>query len=251
MGTYYTEALNNLKNKGRLVNETLYEPDQKVHVAADVGLRDSTAWWFWQPRADGIAIIDHHEASGKHVEYYLEMLYNKGYDYHQIWLPHDAKAKTLATRRSTVEQFATPSISRPDLYPEGSRLPIRITPKLSIQSGIDAVRLILPSCYFDYKKTEIGIDALRSYQRQYHEHSQAFSDTPLHNWASNSADAFRYLALVAGKSVAIQTETPTLTALPDAARLGLQNRGPLSGYCLDDLWRQRENDRKNLRPLRI
>jgi len=250
LGTYYAETMNGLKTKGRIMNETLYEPDQKVHVAADVGLRDTTAWWFWQPRPDGVAIIDCHEASGKHVEYYLEMLHNKGYDYHQIWLPHDAKAKTLATRRSTVEQFATPSISRPDLYSEEDRLPIRIVPKLGIQHGIDAARLFLQNCYFDQKKCDLGIDALRSYRRQFHEHTGAFSDTPLHDWASNFADAFRYMALVAGKSVAMPTEKPRMTTLPNASNLG-QRITNGSGYCLDDLWKQRDNERRNLRPLRI
>lgn len=250
MGTFYADVLNKVRTDGRYCNEPLYEPDQKVHVAADVGLRDSTAWWFWQPRPDGIAVIDHHEASGKHVEYYLEMLHGKAYDYHAIWLPHDAKAKTLATRRSTVEQFSKPSLVRPDLYSEADRLPIRMVPKLGIQHGIDAARLILPTCYFDYKNTEMGLDALRSYRRQWHEHTSTFSNDPLHDWASNSADAFRYLALVAGKSVAMPVETPRMTQLPPVADLG--HRIPSgNGYSLDELWKQREAGKSTMRPLRI
>jgi len=243
LGTFYAEAINELKGKGRLLKERLYETGQKVHVAADVGLRDSTAWWFWQPRADGVAVIDYHEASGKHVEYYLEMLHDKGYDYHQIWLPHDAKAKTLATRRSTVEQFQTPSISRPDLFDESDRLPIRIVPKLGIQHGIDAARLFLQSCYFDEEQCDSGIDSLRSYRRQFHEHTGTFSDAPLHDWASNGADAFRYMALVAGKSVAMPTEKAPITHLPDSARVGRQMVPNQAGYTLDDLFRDREMNR--------
>jgi phage terminase large subunit len=251
LGTFYADALNEIKKNGHYIQESLYEPDQKVHVAADVGLRDSTAWWFWQPRPDGIAIIDHHEASGKHVDYYLGMLHEKGYDYHALWLPSDAKAKTLSTRRSTVEQFQKPSLVRPDLYSEADRLPIRIVPRLGIQHGIDAARLILPTCYFDEKKCEQGLDALRSYRRQFHEHTNSFSDTPIHDWASNSADAFRYMALVANKSVAMPVETPRLTQLPESSRMGQKPVVNQVGYKLDDLWKERDNAHSRLRPIRI
>ena len=251
-GTFYADMINRLDSDGRLVHdEKLYEPHQKVYVAADVGLRDSTAWWFWQPRPDGIAVIDYHEANGMHVDYYLEMLKNKGYEYQAIWLPHDAKAKTLATRRSTVEQFQSPSIARPDIYTEGERLPVRIVPKLGIQHGIDAARLILATCYFDYENCAQGLDALRTYRRQYHEHTQQFSDTPLHDWASNGADAFRYLSLVADKSVAMPTEKAPMTELPNAANLGRRPIPNQAGYCLEDLWEDHESRKGAGRVLRL
>jgi phage terminase large subunit len=248
-GTYYADMINRLDQKGQLLhNDTLYEPTQKVHVAADVGLRDSTAWWFWQPRPDGVAVIDHYEASGRYIDHYLGMLHDKGYDYHEIWLPHDAKAKTLATRRSTVEQFAAPGTVRPDIYPLGDRLPIRIVPKMAIQHGIDAVRLFLPSCTFDYRNCAQGLDSLRSYRRQYHEHTQQFSDSPLHNWASNSADAFRYMALVAAKSVAQTADKLRMTRLPNGHVLG-QNALQAQGYSLDNLWQ--DNEKRNNRIIRL
>jgi hypothetical protein len=243
LGTFYADTIIEIKKQGRLVNEGLYEKGQKVHVAADVGLRDSTAWWFWQPRPDGIAVIDYHEADGKHVDYYLEMLKDKGYDYHAIWLPHDAKAKTLATRRSTVEQFQKPSITRPDIYDDGDRLPIRIVPKLGIQHGIDAARLILKQCYFDAELCDSGLDSLRSYRRQFHEHTGTFSDTPLHDWASNGADAFRYLAVVADKSIAMPSEKEPMTHLPDAANVGRSPYAQAEGYTLDRLFEDRERNR--------
>lgn len=247
-GTYYADMINKLDADGHFIHdEPLYNPDQKVYVAADVGLRDSTAWWFWQPRPDGIAVIDHYEASGRHVDHYLGMLHEKQYDYAEIHLPHDAKAKTLATRRSTVEQFAAPGIVRPDIYKPADRLPIRIVPKLAIQHGIDATRLILPNCWFDYRNCAQGLDALRSYRRQYHEHVQQFSDNPLHDWASNSADAFRYLAIVANESVAQQSDAPPMTSLPDGARLG--QRHAAQGYTLDQLWADR--DRSKAKVIRL
>ncbi len=247
-GTYYADMINQLEANGRFIHDhSLYEPGQKVHAAADVGLRDSTAWWFWQPRPDGIAIIDHYAASGKYVDHYLGMLHSKQYDYAEIWLPHDAKAKTLATRRSTVEQFAAPHSVRPDIYRPSDRLPIRIVPKMSIQHGIDAVRLMLPQAYFDYNNCAAGIDSLRSYRRQYHEHVQQFSDNPLHDWASNDADAARYMALVCNKSIAQLSDDTRVTSLPQGATLGGQRNR--AGYTLDQLWK--DNERNKGRIIRL
>lgn len=237
-GTFYAEIINDLKKKGRFSKDPLYDPGQKVEVSADVGLRDSTAWWFWQPRADGVAIIDYHEASGQHVDYYLGMLYDKGYDYESIWLPHDAKAKTLATRRSTVEQFRAPSIVRPDLYTEKDRLPVKMVPKLSIQHGIDASRLMLQECWFDEERCTDGIDALRSYRRQFHEHTQQYSDSPLHDWASNGSDAFRYFALVCNRNVAVLTDK-TPSASMENMNMGSSEKAKV-GYTLDQLFADNE-----------
>ena len=99
----------------------------------------------------------------------------------------------------------------------------------------------MPKCWFDYNNCATGIDALRTYRRQYHEHTQSFSDKPLHDWASNSADGFRYLALVADKSIAMPTEKAPMTRLPDGSRVGLP-RAPGQGYTLDDLWAARDDE---------
>ena len=39
-----------------------------------------------------------------------------------------------------------------------------------------------------------ALDALRQYRREWDEKLQRFKDTPLHDWASDFADAIRYLA---------------------------------------------------------
>lgn len=258
-GTYYADLLNQALEQGRLHHERLYEPGQKVHVAADVGLRDSTAWWFWQPRPEGPAVIDYYENSGMHVDHYLEMLAEKGYDYHRIWVPFDAKAKTLATRRSTVEQLANPretlrSANRltPELnlaYPDGCRLPIRVVPKLAKQHGIDAGRHMIQRAHFDADQCEPGLDALRSYRRSWSETARAFSDEPYHDWSSNGADGWRYLALVAQDSVAMTSEKAYTEALPS---VGLGSEGPQHyGFTLDQLFEDRERGRSKAGIIRI
>jgi hypothetical protein len=47
--------------------------------------------------------------------------------------------------------------------------------------GINSARLLLPRCYFD--------------RSNFDEKAKTFKDRPRHDWASHSADAFRYMAM--------------------------------------------------------
>jgi hypothetical protein len=60
---------------------------------------------------------------------------------------------------------------------------------------VQAVRAVLPRCWFDAEKCRAGLKALGQYQRQWDDDKKCFREAPLHNWASHGADAFRYLAL--------------------------------------------------------
>lgn len=183
-GTYYAKILAKLEDSGQIYADVDWDPEQPVEVVFDLGYTDSTAAWFWQKRPGGIAIIDYLEANSQPLSYYFNELFSRPYQYGTVWLPHDAKAKSLQTGRSTVEQFLQ------------EKFPIRIAPKLELQHGIDAVRKMLPQCYFS-SKTELGVEALRAYKRDYDDEKKVFSDQPRHDWASHGSDAFRYLCLVA------------------------------------------------------
>jgi hypothetical protein len=183
MGTYYSDLINEAEQQERM-GSFPWDQDQMVHVSADLGFADSTAFWFWQLDEHGPVMIDYYESDSKPLKHYFEMLDSKGYEYADIWLPHDANAKTLQTGRSTIEQF----IAR--------GYPCKPVPKLAIQHGVDAARLMLPICRFDRDRCSTGIEALRAYRRTYNEKTQQFSNQPLHDWSSNGSDAFRYFALV-------------------------------------------------------
>ena len=67
-------------------------------------------------------------------------------------------------------------------------------PKLEIMPGIDAVRAMLPKCWFDEKKCAAGIKCLENYKKDWDDRHGCWRSKPLHNWASHGADAFRTLA---------------------------------------------------------
>ncbi len=226
-GTFYSSMLTDMSGRGQiLVDEPCYDPDQPVYVACDLGFTDSTAFWFWQAKPDGFAVIDHYEMDGVPLIHYLEMLVEKGYDYSTIYLPHDAKAKTLQTGKSTVEQVLD--------YFEDDDIVIDIVPRLSTQHGIDAARLVLPTCYINSSTCKAGLMALRNYRRAYDEVNKVFSDKPKHDWSSHSADAFRYMAL-ACREPAKQIPAPEFKGLPPPE------------YTLDDLFADAESGKKPTR----
>jgi len=180
-GSYYGQIINDLEAKGRIT--TIDRDDLcKSFVAWDLGMGDSTCLWVAQLAGKEIRIIDCMENHGVGLDYYVSWLRENNYQGFTQYLPHDVEVRELGTGRSRKEVL------------EEAGLSITVAPRLSIADGIQAVRRMLPRCWFDHK-TKAGLDALRNYRREYNEKQQVFYDKPLHNWASHYSDAFRYLAI--------------------------------------------------------
>jgi hypothetical protein len=195
-GTYYASIISRLESVGQVYSSLAdWDPEFPVDVWSDLGISDSTALWFSQRRPDGYALIDYEESHGKKLEYYSDLLKDKTYRYGTIWAPHDIRARTLQTGRSTIEMFLE-QLEDLQRFDRTSEDPIvRIVPKLAIQDGIQSVRKILPECHFS-SRTADGVEALRAYKRLWDEDRKVFSDHPDHDWASHGSDAFRGFALM-------------------------------------------------------
>jgi phage terminase large subunit len=209
-GTYYTKQMAEIEKTTDNFASYPFNPDLPVHVAADLGRTDSTVMWFWQVDEKGPVMIDCEDHTGEELPFYFKLLDSKGYEYKDIWLPHDAVAKTLATKRSTIEQFK-------DHY-DGKPVEIRKVPRLGRQHGIDAARLMLYKTRFNTDKCENGIEGLRAYRRTYNEKLEVYADEPLHDWASDFADAYRYFSLVADSKY-VPEEKEVDKVAPDALTL--------------------------------
>ena len=188
LGAYYGKEMRQLTDQDR-ITEVEYDPLFPVHTAWDLGYSDDTAIWWFQVVHGEIRCLDYHSSNGQPVAFYAGIIQSRekerGYTYGTHWLPHDARAKTLSSNRSVIEQL-------------GDKIPlktIKITPNLKLQDGIQASRLALTRTWFDHKTID-GIECLRQYQREYDEDKKVFRDKPRHDWTSHGADAFRYLAIV-------------------------------------------------------
>lgn len=188
LGAFYGKEMRLLTDMGR-ITEVKHDPMFKVHTAWDLGYSDDTSIWFFQVIHGEIRLLDYHYSNGQPVAFYAGVVQSREvercYDYGYHYLPHDARAKTLASNRSVIEQL-------------GDKLPVkslRIVPNLGLQDGIQASRLALTRAWFDHKCAD-GIECLRQYQREYDEDKKVFRDKPRHDWTSHGADAFRYLSIV-------------------------------------------------------
>jgi hypothetical protein len=72
---------------------------------------------------------------------------------------------------------------------------LTLAPLHRIEDGINAVRMVIPRCWFDATKCARGIDALKLYRADYDTALRALRPQPIHDWTSHAADAFRYLAM--------------------------------------------------------
>ena len=70
-----------------------------------------------------------------------------------------------------------------------------IVPKLPLEDGIHAAKMLIPRCYFDKSNCKVGLEALRHYHRAWNDRMKTFRNSPVHDFSSHASDAFRYLAV--------------------------------------------------------
>ena len=188
LGAFYGKEMRALTDSGRITNVE-HDPLFPVNSAWDLGYSDDTSVWWYQVVHGEIRLLDYHSSNGQPIAFYTGLIQAKereyGYNYGIHWLPHDARAKTLASNgKSIIEQLSV-------------KIPLekmKIVPSLSLQDGIQASRLALMRAWFD-TKCDDGIECLRQYQREYDEDKKVFRDKPRHDWTSHGADAFRMLSI--------------------------------------------------------
>lgn len=191
LGSYYGDLIASAYADKR-VGFFPHDPTRQVFTFWDVGL-DCNAIWFAQEDDGGSPrIIDYYERVNEKFSTTLKKVLQKPYTYGEHFAPHDffnrdseKESKRLSTADSLGVEFNP-------------------TPRSSIADGIEEARLLLPKCRFNETEhedvedgggTARGMDALQSYERKWDPKLMRFIETPIHNWASHGADAFRILAM--------------------------------------------------------
>lgn len=188
LGAYWGREMT-IAEREKRIGQVPHDPELVVHTAWDLGVGDSTAIWFFQVLGSQVRVIDHYEAHGYAVDHYVDMLNSKPYRYGNDYVPHDAKVREF-TNAGPGGRAKT----RIETLLELKRKPI-LVPDHKLDDGINAARRTLARCIFDEANCGQGIEALRQYRREWDEDQLVFRNTPLHDWTSHSADAFRYLSM--------------------------------------------------------
>lgn len=181
-GAYYLNEMAKLRQQGR-IRRVPYQPGSPVFTFWDLGFNDTTAIWFMQQVAGETRFIHAYENSGESLEHYANYLISKGWTLGKMFLPHDARNKSLQTGKSAEQilQEMMPSV------------PIEVVPRIEqVITGINMTRMKMGgNVYIDEHECADGIAALDNYKKKYNEKVDAYTNEPLHDRYSNFADAFR------------------------------------------------------------
>jgi hypothetical protein len=181
-GSYFGQILNELEEKKHM-QEIPREELSRTFTAWDLGMGDSTSIWVAQLVGTEVRLIDYYENHGVGLDHYVKWIKDNDYLKAEHILPHDVRVRELGTGKSRMEML------------EESGLEVKIAPRMGLDDGIQAVRRLLPRCWFNVPKVQIGLNCLRNYRRDYDEKRKIFYERPLHDWSSHGSDSFRYLAL--------------------------------------------------------
>lgn len=202
LGAFYAHEMALVRSEGRITAEARAIPHVPVSRAWDLGVRDDTAIWWWQPYGMQVLILDVYSSSGVGLEHYADIVAQRrdehGWTDGDDYVPQDAKVKELGTGRTRVE-----TMQRLNLHP-------MLVPAATVEDGINAVRRTLPLAVF-HPRCEAGISALEQYRREWDDAKKCFRASPLHDWTSDKADAFRYLALSWRKPAPLPAPKPRRT----------------------------------------
>lgn len=190
-GAFYASLMSDAMKTHRVGCENLFENTAPVYTWWDLGIRasDTTVIWFVQFIEKEIWLIDYYENYGEGMKHYAELLASKGYNYAEHFLPPDANTRLqheeLDTRHQILKRL------RP-------RDRFRLVERHLISSRIETARGVIPRCRFS-DKCRKGVEGLNSYKRKKNEIMSTdlrpvFMSEALHDWASNPADGFGYMA---------------------------------------------------------
>ena len=181
-GSYYGTMLNELEDKKHM-QEIPREEISRTFTAWDLGMGDSTSIWVAQLVGTEVRLLDYYENHGVGLDHYVKWIKDNDYLKAEHILPHDVRVRELGTGKSRLEML------------EEAGLEVKISPRMGLDDGIQAVRRLLPRCWFNIPKVQTGLNCLRNYRRDYDEKRKIFYERPLHDWSSHGSDSFRYLAL--------------------------------------------------------
>lgn len=188
-GSIYQAEMEWLMLNGRLT-DVPYVPGSPVYTFWDLGRSDNMAIWFMQRTGLANRFFLYHQDAGKQLAHYTSLLQRWRDEHRWIYgghyLPHDIEVTDLSSADNK---------SRRELLEESGIGEVHVVPRIhDVWEGIEMTRRAFAGCWFDRTGCEEGLKALRNYRRDYDERNQVYRQRPLHNWASNGADAFRQFA---------------------------------------------------------
>lgn len=181
VGSIVGQRIEVAEKQGRISDDVVFDENAGgIVVSCDIGYRDTAAFWFWQAIPGGFQLLAYDEDNGLDAGDWIERLKLQPLPISKVMLPHDAKAKTMTSKHSVLEQFLQ----------AGFRC--AIVPQTRIVDRVNAARSVVNKCRFAKTACAKGLQMLRDWGFKYDEERKDFSREPEHNYASHGGDAFSY-----------------------------------------------------------
>ena len=183
-GAYYAKEISNARIDGR-IGIVPYDPVLKVHTVWDLGKGSNLAIGFYQRTGREIHMIDYWEGSNTDgIPTAIKALQLKSYIYGKHFAPHDAAAMELGTEKTRVETAAQLGLK------------LEVVPRMSIDEGINAGKLMFSRLWVDDGRCRLWVDAIAQYHQEWDDKRGCFKNTPYHDWTSHPADVHRYASTI-------------------------------------------------------
>ena len=187
-GSYYEAYISEAKEDARITDVEV-DPLMSFHAYWDIGgtgaKADATAIVICQLIGKRINVVDYYEAQGQPLSTHVAWLRKKKYDNAVHYLPHDGKTNDKVydvSFESSLQEIGFDVIVVPN---QG---------KGAAMKRIDETRRIFGKFWFDKRRTDGLIEALRYYHSKVDE-ARGIDLGPNHDWASHGSDAFGMIAV--------------------------------------------------------
>lgn len=158
-----------------------------VNTIWDLGHNDINAIWFHQSLPGGEhRFVDYEEGFAHGLDHYVTEVRKRGYLLGKWVLPHDAEYKNVVGK-SPKERLIELGVPAADII---------IVPRCQTKIGsIEQTRKMLQRCAFDAERCAKGITHLDNYVWKWDKANGCWMQDPLHNDASNAADAMQQFGM--------------------------------------------------------
>lgn len=188
VGAYFTREMSNMEQEGRITS-IRPNPSLPLHSVWDLGGTDATAGWLFQVEGKYINLLHLIHDSGQGLKFYLDKAEKIRQSIGCLWgnhfMPHDVKQGHQGWEQAE---------SRLMLARKQGWF-FQVTPKVAFEDGIESMRYVFPKIRVDKLNCQLGVRAMREYQREYDEQRGCYKSKPMDTWATHIVDALRYLAV--------------------------------------------------------
>jgi phage terminase large subunit len=187
-GAYFSKELLQARQLGRICR-VQPEPTHAIRSFWDLGgagaKADAMAIWIVQFVGREIRVLDYLEGVGQVLGFYIHELRRRGWGAAQCVLPHDGATTNWASGKRWSDHLSDAGFEVEVIKNQGAG---------AAMLEIEAIRRILPRCWFNEATTEAGREALASYHERLDENRKVGLG-PEHDWSSHAARAFGAMAI--------------------------------------------------------